>query len=110
MSGRSCSKSFGGVATPAIPPRSAPDTVRKWRDAAYEQFEMVDDINIGLAKWTNLELSKELDLVIGYIEPGHGTKGKKTMHGSMVTAISLICISCTREEGDHVMVPHYCSF
>lgn len=52
-------------------------TVRKWRDAAYKRFEMVDDIKTSLAKWTNLELSKEFDLAIGYIEPGHGAKGRK---------------------------------
>ena len=39
--------------------------VRKWRDAAYKQFETVNDIKVGLAKW--ISLPKELDLVIVYI-------------------------------------------
>ena len=49
--------------------------MRKWRDVDYKQFETVNDIKVGLAKWMNL--SKEFDLAIGYIEPGHGTKGRK---------------------------------
>ena len=49
--------------------------MRKWIDVDYKQFETVNDIKVGLAKWINL--SKEFDLAIGYIEPGHGTKGRK---------------------------------
>ena len=33
------------------------------------------DIKDGLAEWINL--SEELDLVMGYIEPGHGAKGRQ---------------------------------
>ena len=71
---------------------------------AYKQFETVENVKVGLAKWINL--SKELDLVVEYIEPGHGAKGQKD--GFMMTAISLICISYTRE-GDYAVVPLYCS-
>ena len=57
--------------------KKSDNIVHKWRDAAYKRYEMVDDIKVGLAKWTNLELSKELDLAIGYIEPGHGAKDRE---------------------------------
>ena len=42
------------------------------RDAAYKQFETVEYVKVSLAKWINL--SRELDLVVRYIEPGHGAK------------------------------------
>ena len=29
-------------------------SMHKWRDAAYKQFETVDDVKVGLAKWINL--------------------------------------------------------
>ena len=50
-------------------------SVLKWRDAAYKQFKTISDIKDGLAEWINL--SEELDLVMGYIEPGHGAKGRQ---------------------------------
>ena len=40
---------------------------------------MGEDVKVGLPNWINL--SKELDLVVGYTESGHGAKGwKRWLH------------------------------
>ena len=57
--------------------------VHKWRYADYKKFKTVGDIKVGLTKLINL--SDKLELVVGYIEPGHGA-----------TVTSLICTSCIR--------------
>ena len=49
--------------------------VHKWRYADYKKFKTVGDIKVGLAELINL--SDELELVVGYIEPGHGAKGRQ---------------------------------
>ena len=45
-------------------------TVRKWRDVDNRVFEKFDDIKAGLSAFIN-----ESELVVGFIEPGHGAKG-----------------------------------
>ena len=48
--------------------------MRKWRDAEFEhkKFKSVDDLKRSLAEWINLS-----EVVVGYIEPGHGAKVDK---------------------------------
>ena len=46
--------------------------VRKWRNANYKKFKSVSDLKCGLSEWLNLT-----DIVVGYIEPGHGAKGRQ---------------------------------
>lgn len=50
-------------------------SVRKWRDVACKQFKSVSNLKLDLAEWINLP--EELDIVVGYIEPGHGAKGRQ---------------------------------
>ena len=46
--------------------------MRKWRDAEHKKFKSVDDLKRSLAEWINLP-----EVVVGYIEPGHGAKGRQ---------------------------------